>query len=159
MKLIDCACKSRLLDFVLAHGEPVLCRYAPNPRSPGLVPGVFSARSQLFQASVTTDSYAVRIIEDYFVLSLIMPWLTIFFGVWPIALGLLFAFAARIDPHSGRWRRRSRSHRDVLRYGVVPCRHCLQRITIDRFLTFAPKIPPTVPPEVAPLSTSFEMTS
>ncbi|VVD29595.1 hypothetical protein [Paraburkholderia dioscoreae] len=31
-KLIYCACKSGLLDFVLAHGEPVLCRYAPNPR-------------------------------------------------------------------------------------------------------------------------------
>jgi hypothetical protein len=31
-KLIYCACKSELLDFVLAHGEPVLCRYAPNPR-------------------------------------------------------------------------------------------------------------------------------
>jgi hypothetical protein len=31
-KLIDCACKRGLLDFVLAHGEPVLCRYAPNPR-------------------------------------------------------------------------------------------------------------------------------
>jgi hypothetical protein len=31
-KLIDCACKWGLLDFVLAHGEPVLCRYAPNPR-------------------------------------------------------------------------------------------------------------------------------
>src|ERR1700761_4154205 len=27
-QLIDCACKRGLLDFVLAHGEPVLCRYA-----------------------------------------------------------------------------------------------------------------------------------
>jgi hypothetical protein len=31
-KLMDCACKWGLIDFVLAHGEPVLCRYAPNPR-------------------------------------------------------------------------------------------------------------------------------
>jgi hypothetical protein len=31
-KLIYCTCKRGLLDFVLAHGEPVLCRYAPNPR-------------------------------------------------------------------------------------------------------------------------------
>ncbi|MFL9863807.1 hypothetical protein PQR67_06460 [Paraburkholderia fungorum] len=107
-KLIDCTCKCRLLDFVLAHGEPVLCRYAPNPRSPGLVPGFFSARSQQFQASVTSDSHATRIIENYFLLSLIMAWLSIFLGVWPIALGLLLAFAARIDPRSGRWRRRSR---------------------------------------------------
>jgi hypothetical protein len=38
-------------------------------------------------------------------------------------------------------------------------RYCLQRTTIERFLTFAPKMPPTVPPEVAPLSTSFEITS
>ncbi|MFL9881520.1 hypothetical protein PQR68_07105 [Paraburkholderia agricolaris] len=49
-----------------------------------------------------------RIIENYSLLSMIMTWLTIFFGIWPIALGLLFAFAARIDPRSGRWRRRSR---------------------------------------------------
>jgi hypothetical protein len=38
-------------------------------------------------------------------------------------------------------------------------RYCLQRITIERFLTFAPKIPPSEPPDVAPLSTSFEITS
>jgi hypothetical protein len=107
-KLIDCASKSRLLDSVLAHGEPVLCRYAPNPRSPGLVPGFFSARSQPFQTGVTTDSHVARIIENYSLLSMIMTWLTVFFGIWPIALGLLFAFAARIDPRSGRWRRRSR---------------------------------------------------
>ncbi|MBB4511932.1 hypothetical protein [Paraburkholderia fungorum] len=49
-----------------------------------------------------------RIIENYFSLAMIMAWLTIFLGIWPIALGLLFAFAARIDPRSGRWRRRSR---------------------------------------------------
>jgi hypothetical protein len=35
-----------------------------------------------------------------------MTWLIIFLGVWPIALGGLFAFAAHIDPLSGRWRRR-----------------------------------------------------
>ncbi|MGP8433992.1 hypothetical protein ACT2FY_06830 [Paraburkholderia fungorum] len=49
-----------------------------------------------------------RIIENYFSLSMVMAWLTIFLGIWPIALSLLFAFAARIDPRSGRWRRRSR---------------------------------------------------
>lgn len=37
--------------------------------------------------------------------------------------------------------------------------YCLQRTTIDRFFTFAPKMPPTEPPEVAPLSTSFDTTS
>jgi hypothetical protein len=31
-QLIDCAGIGALLDFVSAHGEPVLCRYAPNPR-------------------------------------------------------------------------------------------------------------------------------
>jgi len=35
-----------------------------------------------------------------------MTWLIIFLGVWPIALGLLLRFAVRIDPRSGRWRRR-----------------------------------------------------
>ena len=43
--------------------------------------------------------------KDYFFLSPVMTWLIIFLGVWPIALGVLFAFAARIDPRSGRWRR------------------------------------------------------
>jgi hypothetical protein len=32
-------------------------------------------------------------------------------------------------------------------------------MTIERFLMFAPKMPPTVPPAVAPLSVSFETTS
>jgi len=36
----------------------------------------------------------------------VMTWLIIFLGVWPIALGLLLRFAVRIDPRSGRWRRR-----------------------------------------------------
>src|SRR5690349_23117935 len=40
-QLIACVGISALLDFVSAHGEPVLCRYAPNPRLPGLVPGTF----------------------------------------------------------------------------------------------------------------------
>jgi hypothetical protein len=35
-----------------------------------------------------------------------MTALLIFLGIWPIALGVLVAFAARIDPRSGRWRRR-----------------------------------------------------
>jgi hypothetical protein len=48
--------------------------------------------------------------------------------------------------------------REVAR-SCVSCGYCLQRTTIERFLTFAPKMPPTVPPEVAPLSTSFEITS
>ncbi|ACD17235.1 hypothetical protein Bphyt_2841 [Paraburkholderia phytofirmans PsJN] len=35
-----------------------------------------------------------------------MTALIIFLGVCPVALGVLVAFAARIDPRSGRWRRR-----------------------------------------------------
>jgi hypothetical protein len=35
-----------------------------------------------------------------------MTGLFIFLGIWPIALGVLLAFAARIDPRSGRWRHR-----------------------------------------------------
>lgn len=35
-----------------------------------------------------------------------MTALLIFLGIWPIALGVLVAFAVRIDPRSGRWRRR-----------------------------------------------------
>jgi hypothetical protein len=58
------------------------------------------------QSSVTADSHAAPIIENYFFPSLVMTWLIIFLGVWPIALGVLFAFAARIDPRSGRRRRR-----------------------------------------------------
>jgi len=88
-----------------------------------------------------------------------MNWLIIFLGVWPFALALLVRFAARIDPSSGHWRGRQaakQASRDVLqRFG----RYCLQRITIDRFFTFAPKMPPIEPPEVAPLSTSFDTTS
>jgi hypothetical protein len=34
-----------------------------------------------------------------------MTWLMVFLCVWPIALAMLFRFAARIDPRSGRWRR------------------------------------------------------
>jgi hypothetical protein len=78
------------------------------PVRPASCRAFFSARSQPFQTGVTTDSHVARIIENYSLLSMIMTWLTIFFGIWPIALGLLFAFAARIDPRSGRWRRRSR---------------------------------------------------
>jgi hypothetical protein len=43
--------------------------------------------------------------KDCFLLSLIVTWLIIFLGIWPIVLGVLFAFAAPIDPRSGRWRR------------------------------------------------------
>jgi hypothetical protein len=35
-----------------------------------------------------------------------MTWLMVFLCGWPIALVALFRFAARIDPRSGRWRRR-----------------------------------------------------
>lgn len=51
--------------------------------------------------------------KDYLFLSLIVTWLIIFLGIWPIALGVLFAFAARIDPRSGRWRRRQARSRRV----------------------------------------------
>jgi len=44
--------------------------------------------------------------ENYFSFPSLMTWLIIFLGVWPVALGVLFAFAARIDPRSGRWRGR-----------------------------------------------------
>jgi hypothetical protein len=43
--------------------------------------------------------------ESYLLFSPVMTWLIIFLGLWPIALRVLFAFAARIDPRSGRWRR------------------------------------------------------
>ncbi|NPT46783.1 hypothetical protein GNZ12_36820 [Paraburkholderia sp. 1N] len=43
--------------------------------------------------------------KDYFFLSPVMTWLIIFLGIWPIALRVLFAFAARVDPRSGRCRR------------------------------------------------------
>ncbi|CAB3689889.1 hypothetical protein LMG24238_03063 [Paraburkholderia sediminicola] len=88
-----------------------------------------------------------------------MTWLIIFLGIWPLALGALFAFAVRVDPRSGRWRRRHLERPCAYVIASPVCFYCLQRTTIDRFLTFAPKIPPTEPPEVAPLSTSFETTS
>ncbi len=43
---------------------------------------------------------------DYFFGARLMNWVIIFVGVWVIALALLLLFAARIDPRSGRWRRR-----------------------------------------------------
>jgi hypothetical protein len=55
---------------------------------------------------VTRASHARWIIEDYLLIAPAMTWLIIFLGVWPIALSMLFRFAARIDPRSGRWRRR-----------------------------------------------------
>jgi hypothetical protein len=36
----------------------------------------------------------------------VMTWLIIFLDIRPLMLGVLIAFAARIDPRSGRWRRR-----------------------------------------------------
>ena len=81
----------------------------------------------------------------------------IFVALWPIAFAALLAFAAHIALGSGRWlRRRLDSPQSG---GAASAAYCLQRTTIDRFFTFAPKMPPTVPPEVAPLSTSFETTS
>ncbi|RZF29567.1 hypothetical protein EVC45_12200 [Paraburkholderia sp. UYCP14C] len=95
-----------------------------------------------------------------------MNWVIIFVGVWVIALVLLLLFAARIDPRSGRWRRRqvATPSGDAIRLGgragrIARRLYCLQRMTIERFFTLAPKIPPTVPPDVPPLSTSFEITS
>ncbi|CAD6512036.1 hypothetical protein LMG28727_00527 [Paraburkholderia kirstenboschensis] len=86
-----------------------------------------------------------------------MSWVIIFVAAWPIAFGVLLAFAARIEPRSGRW---VRGRLDFRQSGsAVGPPYCLQRTTIERFFTFAPKIPPTVPPEVAPLSTSFDTTS
>jgi hypothetical protein len=52
------------------------------------------------------DSHAPWIIGDYLFIAPVMTWLLIFLGLWPIALGVLFRFAARIDPRSGRWRGR-----------------------------------------------------
>ena len=86
-----------------------------------------------------------------------MTWIFIFVALWPIAFAMLFAFAARIEPRTGRWLGGHAARRAT--GGVCFARYCLQRITIDRFFTLAPKIPPTVPPDVAPLSTSFETTS
>ncbi len=51
-------------------------------------------------------SHVAWIMKSYFFLPPVMTWLIIFLGLWPIALGVLFAFAARVDPRSGRWRRR-----------------------------------------------------
>src|ERR1700744_1070153 len=54
----------------------------------------------------------------------------------------------------------ARTNRAVARrVALARGRYCLQRITIDRFLIFAPKIPATDPPAVAPLSASFDITS
>ena len=50
---------------------------------------------------------------DYFSGARLMTWVIIFVGAWVIALALLLCFAARIDPRSGRWRRR----RSMLRTG------------------------------------------
>lgn len=81
----------------------------------------------------------------------------IFIALWPVALAALLAFAVRIEPRSGRWLRgRPDSARSA---STASSSYCLQRTTIERFFTFAPKMPPTVPPEVAPLSTSFDTTS
>ena len=80
-----------------------------------------------------------------------------FVALWPMGFAALLAFAVRIEPRSGRWRR-GRPESPPSGSTTHP-RHCLQRTTIERFFTFAPKIPPTVPPEVAPLSTSFDTTS
>jgi hypothetical protein len=44
----------------------------------------------------------------------VMDLLWVFAAVAPFALGLLFAFAARIDPLSGRWKAR-RERRDRTR--------------------------------------------
>ena len=52
------------------------------------------------------DSHMPPIMKDYLFIASAMTWLIIFLGVWPIALSVLFRFAARIDPRSGRWRRR-----------------------------------------------------
>lgn len=96
-------------------------------------------------------------------LAAIMNWLWIFVALCPLAFALLIAFAAHIDPLSGRWRAPSAGARRAMRpsgsslASALP--HCLQRITIDRFLMFAPKMPPTEPPAVAPLSASFDTTS
>lgn len=97
-----------------------------------------------------------------------MNLLWIFAAVAPLGLASLFVFAMHIDPLSCHWRMRQVSatttnRRALPRLSALssgPCRrHCLQRITIERFLMFAPKIPPNEPPAVAPLSASFEITS
>jgi type IV secretory pathway TrbD component len=54
----------------------------------------------------TTNSHTGLMIADYFFGARLMTWVIIFVGVWAIALALLLRFAARIDPRSGRWRRR-----------------------------------------------------
>jgi hypothetical protein len=72
------------------------------PVSPASCRAFFLSRP----ARVTADSYAQWIIKDYLFIAPAMTWLIIFLGVWPIALSMLFRFAARIDPRSGRWRRR-----------------------------------------------------
>jgi type IV secretory pathway TrbD component len=54
----------------------------------------------------TTDSHTRPMMADYFCGARLMTWVIIFVGVWTVALALLLRFAARIDPRSGRWRRR-----------------------------------------------------
>ncbi|WP_186307767.1 hypothetical protein [Paraburkholderia sp. BCC1884] len=44
--------------------------------------------------------------ENYISFHPAMTWLIIFLVIWPVALAVLFAFAVRIDPRSGRLRRR-----------------------------------------------------
>ncbi|KNH05771.1 hypothetical protein BRCH_03828c [Candidatus Burkholderia brachyanthoides] len=91
----------------------------------------------------------------------VMDLLWVFAIITPVAIAMLFAFAARIDLVSGRWRASDQvetGQREIARARPFPA-HCLQQITIERFLIFAPKMPPTKPPAVAPLSASFEITS
>jgi hypothetical protein len=118
------------------------------------VPGLFFARACV---RVIAGSYPPPIIADYL--------------FHCAGHDLVDGFSMRVADRARYAVSLRRAYRSALRTLAPPlaraARHrresppfyCLQRTTIDRFFTFAPKIPPTVPPEVAPLSTSFDTTS
>ncbi|EDZ98807.1 hypothetical protein BH160DRAFT_5906 [Burkholderia sp. H160] len=57
-------------------------------------------------AVFTANSSTRPMTANYFFGARLMNGVLIFVCVWVIALALLLRFAARIDPRSGRWRRR-----------------------------------------------------
>jgi hypothetical protein len=70
-----------------------------------------------------------------------MKLLWTFAGICPVALGVLFAFAARIDPLSGRLRRHRRRARRL--HDVTTSTGTSNRIGVKQRLTLVP-IPPLI---------------
>jgi hypothetical protein len=70
-----------------------------------------------------------------------MKLLWTFAGICPVALGVLFSFAARIDPLSGRLRRHRRRTRRL--HDVTTSARTSNRIGVKHRLTLVP-IPPLI---------------